>query len=132
MHDTKTISIKSFEPLRFIKDRCNKLTLILCLNIAFLSLNILLIFTPGVSGFKTENIDTLDELADAIVVLTREAAPKILGNHKSLISSDYPNHFKINPQAVEIKNKLTELNNNLHNLKSNHAKNNIETFSQGD
>jgi len=132
MYDTKTISIKTFEPLKFIKDRCNKLTLILCLNIAFLSLNILLIFTPSVSGFNTENIDTLDELADAIVVLTREAAPKILGNHKSLISSDYPNHFKINPQAVEIKNKLTELNNNLHNLKSNHAKNNIETFSQGD
>ena len=132
MYDTKTISIKTFEPLKFIKDRCNKLTLILCLNIAFLSLNILLIFTPGVSGFNTENIDTLDELADAIVVLAREAAPKILGNHKSLISSDYPNHFKINPQAVEIKNKLTELNNNLHNLKLNRAQNNIETFSQGD
>ena len=132
MHDTKTISIKTFEPLKFIKDRCNKLTLILCLNIGFLSLNILLMFRPGASGFNTENIDTLDELADAIVVLTREAAPKILGNHKILISSDYPNHFKINPQAVEIKNKLTELNNNLHNLKLNHAQKHIETFSQGD
>jgi len=132
MDDTKTISIKPSEPLRFIKDRFNKFILILCLNMALLSLNIFMIFTPSVSGFNTENIDTLDKLADAIVVLTREAAPKILGNHKSLISSDYPNHFKINPQAVEIKNKLTELNNNLHNLKSNHAKKNIETFSQGD
>ena len=130
MYGTKTISTNSFEPFRFIKNRGNKLTLILCLNIAFLSLNILLIFRPGTSDFNTENIDTIDKLADAVVILTREAAPKILNNHKILISSDYPNHFKINPQAVEIKNKLTELNNNLHNLKSNHAERNIETFSQ--
>ena len=132
MDHTKTISLKPSEPLRFKKDRFNKLILILCLNMALLSLNIFIKCTPGVSGFDTENIDTLDKLADAIVVLTREAAPKILGNHKSLISSDYPNHFKINPQAVEIKNKLTELNNNLHNLKLNHAQNNIEIFSQSD
>ena len=117
MYGAKSISANSSKPFRFKKIFCIILTLILCFNIVFLSLNIFLISKNSTSDFNTEKIDSIDKLADAFISFTSKAAPNILHKHKILISSDYPDHLKLNPQAVEITNKLTELMEYLHNLK---------------